>query len=59
MNKLKIWANLPRVLLHIICYALNKHKILIINKDIMARPPVSGPVKGEELPAMGIMQLTD
>lgn len=55
----KIWTNIPRVLPHIICYALNKHKRLIINKDIMARPPVSGPVKGEELPAMGIMQHTD
>lgn len=38
MNKLKIWANLPRVLPHIICYALNKQKRMIINKDIMARP---------------------
>ena len=38
MNKLKIWTNIPRVLPHIICYALNKHKRLIINKDIMVRP---------------------
>lgn len=38
MNKLKIWTNIPRVLPHIICYALNKHKRLIINKDIMAHP---------------------
>ena len=45
MNKLKIWANLPRVLPHIICYALNKHKRMIINKDIMARPQYRNQLK--------------
>lgn len=59
MNKLKIWANLPRVLPHIICYALNKQKRMIINKDIMARPQYRKPVKREKLPDMGIMQHTD
>ena len=58
MNKLKIWANLPRVLPHIICYALNKQKRMIINKDISS-PTVSKPVKREKLPDMGIMQHTD
>lgn len=45
MNKLKIWANLPRVLPHIICYALNKQKRMIINKDIMARPQYRNQLK--------------
>ena len=45
MNKLKIWVNLPRVLPHIICYALNKHKRMIINKDIMARPQYRNQLK--------------
>ena len=45
MNKLKIWANLPRVLPHIICYALNKQKQMIINKDIMARPQYRNQLK--------------
>lgn len=42
MNKLKIWANMPRVLPHILCYALNKRKRQIINKDILARPQYQG-----------------
>ena len=45
MNKLKIWANLPRVLPHIICYALNKQKRMIFNKDIMARPQYRNQLK--------------
>lgn len=45
MNKLKIWTNLPRVLPHIICYALNKQKRMIINKDIMARPQYRNQLK--------------
>lgn len=45
MNKHKIWANLPRVLPHIICYALNKQKRMIINKDIMARPQYRNQLK--------------
>lgn len=42
MNKFKIWANIPRVLPHILCYILYKSKRQTINKDILARPQYQG-----------------
>ncbi len=45
MNKLKILANLPRVLPHVVCYALNKNRRAVINKDIIVRPQYRGVVE--------------
>lgn len=37
MNKLKILANIPRVLPHVVCYLLSKNR-RVITEDIIARP---------------------
>ncbi len=50
MNKYKVLLNLPRVIPHLLCYALSGAKRDTINQDLLARPPYRGrDIKGHFL----------
>lgn len=50
MNKVKVLLNLPRVIPHLLCYALSSGKRDTINHDLLARPSYRGKnIKGHFL----------